>query len=335
MFAIPKTRAIALALAAALVPTALLAAPKTRVATAIVDVGTVAKGEKIRHRFEISNAGDEPLEIREVKPACGCTVAEYDRTIAPGASGAIEAVVDTANLNGAIAKGVTVFTNDAANPRLELTVKALVRPLIEARPGYARFIVVEGEKHEASVQTLWSIEGPELEILGVESPYPFLKVSFTEAPPEERGSAGGDRQWRVKLALAADAPVGPLADHVLVATNHPRQGVVEIPVSGFVRPVLSVTPRVANFGRQRLAEPYQATLEVRNLSSGKIAVTGVSTDIPGVDAAVEPVEEGRTYRVQVTLQPTMAKGDFRGKLVLATSSPRRPAVEVELLGTVL
>ena len=34
--------------------------------------------------FEIANDGDQPLEITEVRPSCGCTVAEFDKVIEPG-----------------------------------------------------------------------------------------------------------------------------------------------------------------------------------------------------------------------------------------------------------
>ena len=57
------------------------AAPKAVVDKPIVDVGKVKKGDPVRHEFVIRNAGDAPLEITEVKPSCGCTVADYDKVI--------------------------------------------------------------------------------------------------------------------------------------------------------------------------------------------------------------------------------------------------------------
>jgi hypothetical protein len=184
------------------------AEPKTVVPEPVVDVGVVEKGAKIEHRFLIRNDGNAPLEIREVEPACGCTVAEFDRVIAPRSSGEVLAIIDTKNFRGPIAKSVTVFTTDPANPRLNLVVKAEVRPQVEARPGYARLIVVEGEPAESSKQWLWSSDGPPLEISKVDSPYPFLKVDFRLADAEERSEKGAEQQWLVEMTLSAAAPVG-------------------------------------------------------------------------------------------------------------------------------
>lgn len=321
--------------ALAVLPAAALAQPRAVAVDPIKDVGVVNRGAKIEHRFEIQNDGDKELTIREVQPACGCTVAEFDRTIAPGQAGFVQAIVDTSDFRGPIAKSVTVFTTDPDNAKFNLTIKADIRMQIESKPGYARMIVVQGELVEPSRQWLWTPEGPELEIKGVTSPYPFLEVSHRLATAEERKSGGADRQWLVDLKLADSAPVGPMAGNVIVRTNHPRQPEVRIPVSGFVRPVVSVKPRAADFGRLELSEPFSATLEVKNLGSGKISVLSASTDVSGAATEVEEVEAGKRYRVQVTLQPGMATGPFQGKLQIETSSKLAPTLEVELKGTVL
>ncbi|MDH3253961.1 MAG: DUF1573 domain-containing protein, partial [Acidobacteriota bacterium] len=258
-------------LAVTLVPTLVLAQPRAVVVDPIKDVGVVSRGQKIDHRFEIRNEGTSELTIREVKPACGCTIAEFDRTIAPGASGSLHAVVDTKDFRGPIAKSVTVFTTDPENAKFNVVIKADVRSQIETRPGYSRMIVVQGEPTEMSQQWLWASEEPDFEIRSVKSPYPFLQVGFREATEQERKSEGAKRQWLVEMTLSRDAPVGPLADHVIVRTDHPRQQEVRIPVSGFVRPVVSVRPRVANFGRLELTGPFSAVLDVENLGSGKIS----------------------------------------------------------------
>ena len=63
--------------------------PKAVPVEAVVDAGTVAKGEKIKTTFEIKNEGDQTLEITDVRPSCGCTIATYDKTVAPGKVGKV------------------------------------------------------------------------------------------------------------------------------------------------------------------------------------------------------------------------------------------------------
>ena len=73
--------AISAASAASAAPAA-AAAPKAVVAEPVVDVGTVPKGDSINHDFVVKNEGAGPLEITQVQPSCGCTVASFDKTIA-------------------------------------------------------------------------------------------------------------------------------------------------------------------------------------------------------------------------------------------------------------
>jgi len=333
-----KTAILALC-AALLVAASLLAAgkPKATVAEPVTDVGTVPKGEKIIHDFLIKNEGDADLQITNVQPACGCTVAEFDKVIKPGATGKVHAVVDSSTFNGPISKGVSVFTNDPDHPQIELTVHAKIEPYIAVKPGYARYITVQGEPQEGNiVQTLWAPDGSSWDVTGVDSPYPYLTVAFHEAKPEERLPEAKGKQWKVEMKLSNNAKVGPLADYVTVHTNHPKQKVVQIPVSGFVRPVIAVTPPTADFGNIELKEPLKRSLDIRNFATEPIKVTGIDSSLPkGIEAKLEPINEGREYQVRVVVNPGLPKGPFTGKLTIHTDSPKVPTLEVEFKGIVI
>jgi hypothetical protein len=319
-------------------PAATGARPKAVVVDPIRDVGPVAKGEKLNQDFEIRNDGNAPLEIIEVKPACGCTVASFDKSVAPGKSGKVHVVLETVTFTGPISKGVTVFTSDPANPQIELTVRAKVVPYIEVKPGYARYVIVRGEAKEGNIaQTLWASDGSPMEVVKVESPWPYLTVGFRQAQEGERAPDVDPKikQWRVDVKLSSDAPVGPLAGYVTVHTTHAKQKLVEIPVSGFVRPVVAVTPPKADFGELEIKGPVRKTLEVRSFSTEPVKLIGVDPVGQGIETKIESLQEGRDYVVRVTLNPGMPKGPFHNKLTIHTDSPKSPVVEVELTGTVL
>jgi Protein of unknown function (DUF1573) len=309
--------------------------PKAVTTEPIKDIGLVAKGEKAAYDFAIRNEGDAPLQIQEVRAACGCTVASYDKEIAPGQTGKVRVSVDTATFSGAIAKGVTVFTNDPATPQMELTIRAQVEPFIKAKPGYARFLTVQGETKEGTiVQTLWTPDGSPMKIVRVESPYSFLKVDFHEAKPEERLTEIEQPQWKVEMRLSNDAPVGPLTESVKIHTDNAKQKLVQIPVSGFVRPIVAVTPPIANFGQVTVKEPIRKSLNVKSFATEPIKLTGAQSTVQGIDARIEPVEDGREYQVWVTINPTV-KGKVDGKLFLTTDSVKIPRIEIQLTGNAL
>ena len=78
-----------------------------------VHFGTINMGEKTRILFEFSNTGKLPLFLTEVKPGCGCTVAEYTKGAIPaGGKGTITAEFDSNKAHpGTVSKNIFVTAN--------------------------------------------------------------------------------------------------------------------------------------------------------------------------------------------------------------------------------
>jgi hypothetical protein len=99
--------------------------------------------------------------------------------------------------------------------------------------------------------------------------------------------------------------------------------------------MIAVTPQVADFGTIELKEPTKKVINIRNFATEPIKVTGVEETVKGIDAKLEPLNDGREYQVQLTLSPELAKGAFEGKLTIRTDSAKMPVLEVPLKGTIL
>lgn len=313
--------------------------PRATVVDSIKDFGKVAKGAELNHDFLIKNEGKAPLRITRVTPACGCTVASFDREIAPGKTGKVHATIDTSTLAGPTARGIAVYTDDPENRRLNLTFKANVVPYLKMHPGYARYMVVQGEKKPGIVkQTVWSADDSEFEVVGIESPWPYLTASYRPASPSERieaDDAGEGEQWIVELDLDYNqAPIGPLAEHLKVVTSHPKQREILVPVSGFVRPTLWATPDEVAIGTLPAGEPVEISLTVQNFLSTPLEITEVTSSLGEVeDLVTTPIVEGHKYQLAVLLHPQRReKGPFSGTLRIHTSSPDVPVLEVPFEG---
>lgn len=323
-------------LAAVAVP-ALAESPKAVPLEPIKNFDLVARGEILENTFEIRNDGDAPLEIMDVRPACGCTVAEYDKDIAPGKVGKIHAKVDTTDFMGPISKSIAVFTNDAEHPKLQLVVKAKVKPFIGADPGYARYIYVQGERVEPIGQTLWAEDGQKTKIVSVKAPYDHLKVTYRPATEEERNENAEGDQWRVEILLDKDAPVGALREYVEIVTDHPRQQVVRIPISGFVRPRQHITPMELDFGKlQGSSLPLRRTFHFTNFITDAIEVPKIETGVPGMTATTEASERqpGHRFKLMLNLGPDMPKGPFNTVIKIHTTDPQNPIVELPVEGVI-
>lgn len=311
--------------------------PKAVPLEPIKNFDLVARGELLEHTFEIRNDGKTDLEISDVRPACGCTVAEFDKVIQPGKVGKIFARLDTTDFMGPISKSIAVFTNDTESPKLQLVIKAKVKPFIGADPGYARYIYVQGERVEPIGQTLWAEDGRDTKIVSVKAPYDHLKVSYRPATEEERHEKAEGAQWRVEILLDKDAPIGALREYVEIVVDHPRQQVVRIPISGFVRPRQHVTPMELDFGKlQGDALPLRRTFHFTSFITDTIELPKVETGIAGMTAEVKDSDRqpGHRFKLMLNLGPDMPKGKFDTVVKIHTTDPQNPIVELPITGEI-
>ncbi len=89
------------------------------------DYGTIPQNKPASFDFKFSNSGDAPIIISEVKPSCGCSVAEFTKTpVKPGETGTITVTYNAA-AKGPFTKHFTVKSN-TKTPVKTLTVKGIV-----------------------------------------------------------------------------------------------------------------------------------------------------------------------------------------------------------------
>jgi hypothetical protein len=90
------------------------------------DFGTVKDGEVVRHDYQFTNTGTEPLIIADAKASCGCTVPQWPKEpIQPGGSGKIRVEFDSKGKPGPQSKRVTITANTDPSP-VYLTIKGNV-----------------------------------------------------------------------------------------------------------------------------------------------------------------------------------------------------------------
>ncbi len=310
--------------------------PVIDIADKIKDFGTVSKGEKIHATFQVRNTGAAPLEISQVRPTCGCTVADFDRTIPPGGSGKIDAEVDTTGFTGPISKAVLVFSNDPATPQVNLVIKADVRAFIEVlpRPLIIFSNVLQGEPKTEKL-VLVSADGSDFKVEGATAsggPYTlaYRELGEKERVPDRKGS-----QWELSVTVPADAPEGMLNQKIVVKTSAAKAPEVTINVTGAVRPVVQVIPAEVNFGAVGGdALVGHNVLVINNRQGSQLQLTDVSVDNPNFTAEVIPLQAGQRYQVAVSMKAGVAKGEQKGTLKIATSDPIRKLIEVPVLATV-
>ena len=316
--------------------------PRLTLVEPLKDFGTVAKGEKLEWSFQVKNTGTSDLEIIAAKPTCGCTVADFDKVIKPGATGKVSAHVDTTGFAGPINKGITLETNDPTAPTAQVTITAVVKPFVDAYPaGFLRYNLLQGDVEKQSV-TLFSDETEPFQITGVESPQDWIKVEYKKVEGLDRlQNIGRDAQNQYKLDITLggpDAKIGPIAEKIHILTNSKHQPDYWVSISGVVRPTFRVEPTMLNFGEVAptdAAASRSIILRSNNIKTPEVfQVTKVESNTPGVVVAVNPTPNKGEYEVLVQVDKEAAPGAIDGTVTIQTNDKVNPVVTIPVKGIV-
>ncbi|HEX9687671.1 MAG TPA: DUF1573 domain-containing protein [Thermoanaerobaculia bacterium] len=312
------------------------AAPRIEVLPETKDAGTVAKGQVVQATFAVRNGGGSDLIISDARPSCGCTVASFDKLIKPGAEGKIVSNVDTKSFSGPISKSVLIVSNDPERPQMNIFIKALVKPYVDVLPqAFVRFSVIKGDNSGQDVILLSEEKGFQPTI--AETSQAYVKAEIHPAGDKDKIAGRTGNQYRLHINVTPDAPEGLLNAPIRVATGVAQQPTVEIPVSGIVRPRVSVTPVTVNFGNFTAGkDPITRNIIVTNNKPGlPVKVTRAEVSVPGFVTDVVPTQEGISYTVVVKASEKVKKGALDGTVKLFTSDKERSVIEIPLRGVVL
>jgi len=202
--------------------------------------GTVIEGvqDTIKYTFTVKNSGNKPLKIDNVRASCGCTVVDYDTTIAPGKTGSIVQAVKLKGFSGDISKGITVSSNAANQPQLRLTVQATIERIIDSSPTYLRLLA---KNRETPLEVTLTTKLKKLDISEVAfTPHSNSRANWQQEGTDPirfefdtKGKKGSDDRYTYTLKLYRPEKI-PATPHgtFYISTNHPQKKVLDI--RGFI-----------------------------------------------------------------------------------------------------
>jgi hypothetical protein len=313
-----------------------VAGPKIEVIPETKDAGVIAKGQMIESTFVIKNNGASDLVISDARPGCGCTVASFDKVIKPGAEGKLISSVDTKNFSGPISKSILLVSNDPDRPQLNLFIKATVKPFVDVMPtGYLRFSVVKGDS--ASQDVVLVSEEKTFKPTIAETSQSYVKAELIPAGEKDKVAGRAGDQYKLHVSVTPEAPEGLLNAPIRVSTGVTQQPTLEIPVSGYVRSRVSVTPALVNFGNFTAGKDAitRNIIVTNNKPAVPVKVTKAEVSVPGFQTDVVPTQEGVSYTVVVKAGDKVKKGAIDGTVKLYTTDKEKAVIELPLKGEVL
>lgn len=211
------------------------------------DFGPVPRGAKVRHAFVMTNRLEETLTILDVRASCGCTTGRASTgTLAPNASGTIDAEMDTRNFVGrkATVLYVTFISVSGRQGEARLNVASTILPDIVLNPGAVDFgMVARGQSAEQSV-TIDRVGQPAWRVERMVSSCRAVDASLTETARTANGVS-----YLLKIALRPDAPAGLIRDEIRLLTNDRETPIFPVQISAVIRGDLSVSPGVLSLGK--------------------------------------------------------------------------------------
>ena len=287
------------------------------------DFGFVVADQRLTHTFEITNNGDEPLEILKVRPGCGCTIAnEHPKRIAPGDTGDFPFTLSTKRMKGKFSKPITVETNDPNNKSLRLTLSGQVQELINVSPAFVQFGRVEPDEAQTRKVMITNKSETPLELsLDSSSMSPVFKGDLAEVIPGQQ----------YELTVTATPPFNPNLNRFIMKlnTNLVRQNSVEVVCMATLPSRIELQPSSLHIP-VGLNRPQTRKIIFTNNEANPVKLLTAESKDPNLSVATRALQEGRRYEivVQVPIGYEFPNGSV--SLDVTTDDERQPRLAVPI-----
>ena len=212
----------------------------------VYNAGKVKTGATVRYVFLIENKGRGELYLENVRPTCGCTVAEYDKRIPPGGKGKIKALLNTTGFKGRINKTIEVTSNDPDEPFLILSLLATVYRVIDVLPNENVYFRTYRGESAVATRIIRRSDGKPFELKEIRTTLPELTIE--SAPPL---GATASREFKLKMTLDGSIDRDNIYGKVTVKTDT-EESETEIRIAGVILNDVSVKPKVLSMYSGRL-----------------------------------------------------------------------------------
>jgi len=277
-------------------------APQIKFENVVCDLGKIGPGTKNVCDFKFTNLGDDLLIIKRVSKTCGCTPFTLKKKeYAPGESGTLKVRYNASSRAGRITKHLQVYSNDEANPKIQLTVKGRIAEIISYEPKKLKLVLKENAI--CPEITLKSIDDRPFSIKGFKTTGRFKSTenSITADYDSSVKATEFVIQPKVDVAKLRRGTSGRIA----ITLACPQNYVVSIPFK--VLPKFKIDPRSISIFNARAGEPvtrevwivnnYDEDFEIESTSSQKGAIKVLSQE-----------REGNRYKFGLEITPPAAEG---------------------------
>lgn len=308
--------------------------------TMVHDWGAIGDEEPVKTSFKFKNVSDRTVKIINTKTSCGCTVGTPTKQVlAPGEEAAVEVTYNPKGKRGLELKTITLETDYAPQPAVELHLKALVRPRLVIEPSSVWFGDLKlNESKEQEVSVMSRMEG--FQVTGFTCSDPKFQVESLGADKVEMDGGTVDRV-RFKTRFVGDAPIGTYSTALSLATNDPKNPTYTVSLACRVVGELQPVPERMFVAMGAAQQPWTAEVQLTSRAQKDFEIYSVEpVDAPAemkivVDAlsgsAQQPAARN-TYRIKASGTTPGAVTDIRGGIRVRTNVQGMEDFTIPLMG---
>jgi hypothetical protein len=300
--------------------------PRIQFAAREHDFGEIQAGVSLKHTFVYTNTGQATLEILQVRPSCGCTTAgDWEKRIAPGATGTIPIQFNSANFSGPIHKTVSVVSNDPRENNVVLQVKAKVWVPLEVTPKTVMF-QYDSELPTEETRTIRIVSNLK-EPLKLEEP----KSSHRAFQAKLRAVTEG-KEYELLVSTVPPIGTGMITAPITLAVGNTNLQPVQVQVYAVERQPLMVSPSQLLLPAGALRAEMRPNVSIRMQTTNNLALSEAGINIPGVKVELKELQPGRLY----ALTPVFPAGfelpaGQRVEVSVKSNHPRYPVIRVPVV----
>jgi hypothetical protein len=251
-------------------------------------------------------------------------VAEFDKVIPPGQEGSVTLEVQGDKISGTWQKNATVHTNDPKHPRLTVTLGGSIVKYVDVEPERVYLRGMYGEQVMGEVLISSIEKKKDLKVLEVTSNIDD-KMTYKVEPDAEPG------HYKVRIYKNPKLPTLNTWGSLFIKTNSENTPDKVVQVNVVTRGAIIVQPSTLNFGSVPHTDPkgVEKTITVSKVK-GDFRIRDVAFSSDFYKASVEPVEEGKTYKVTVRFHPSADQRSYLDEMIINTDDPQEPSIRVRL-----
>lgn len=297
--------------------------PKIRFATPIYDFGKVDSGQMVKYDYVFTNTGNQLLEIREVRPSCGCTTAAvWDKKVDPGKTGKIPIEFNSGGFGGLVTKTVFIACNDPGQTNLTLQLKGHVWKPIELKPAFAMF--TPGPDSLTPETTIIRIVNNLDEAVTLSEPACTNNSFQAELKTVKEG-----REFELRVSALPPFSATNRWTPIILKTSTERMSVVTVNCYLNVQPAIAMIPSQIMLPTAPLTNAFKQLVTIQNNTTNALILSELTANVEGVELNLQQVQTGRVFTVMATF-PTGFQGQHGQamELRLKSSDLKHPSLRI-------